>query len=287
MSARTGGVRCRVVVADDEPVAASALAADLRRLGADVVAVTAGGAAAVAACVQHGPDACFTDIVMPDVDGLSVAAAIRRAAPRTAVVFVSAHPHYAVAAFGADVVDYVLKPVRRDRLAEALGRVLRAQAVANASKDGSDGAPVRTPHGPGSSREEHADDRVTGGSGSGAHGADDRLLVTERGAVHVIAVDDLEWVQADGYAVWLHTATRSWLLRERLHLLEARLRAADFIRVHRSALVRRGAIVHLEWTEPAAPVAVLASGARVRVARDRVPTVRALLAEPGGGDDGR
>jgi DNA-binding LytR/AlgR family response regulator len=257
MNGRAERTACRVVVADDEPVAAAALAAELRRLGADVVAVAGSGTAAVDACVAHRPDACFTDIVMPDIDGLAVAAAIRRAAPRTAVVFVSAHPHYAVTAFGADVVDYVLKPLRRERLADALRRVRAVR-----------GAPAPPP--------------VDG------HGAiapavagvpdDARLLVTERGAVHVVAIDDLEWVQADDYCVWLHTATRSWLLRERLHRLETRLAAADFVRVHRSALVRRGAIVRLEWPEPGAPVAVLASGARVRVARDRVAALRALLA---------
>ncbi|MES2522570.1 MAG: response regulator transcription factor [Gemmatimonadota bacterium] len=271
MNASSGRAPCRVIVADDEPIAAAALAAELRRLGADVVAVTGGGAAAVAACAVHSPDACFTDIVMPDVDGLTVAATLRRAAPRTAVVFVSAHPHYAVAAFGADVVDYLLKPLRRERLADALRRVLRARD--SAAIGGIQGNVATAPA--------PVSQDAMGPTGVAA--GEDRLLVTERGAVHVVAIDDLEWVQADDYAVWLHTAARSWLLRERLHRLEARLAAAGFVRVHRSALVRRSAITRLEWVDPGAAVAVLASGARVRVARDRIAVLRLLLTQGGDG----
>ncbi len=225
----------RVVVSDDEPVAASGLADMLRGLGCEVVAVTARGHAAIEACRAWQPDACFTDIVMPDQDGLAVATALRSAAPQTAVVFVSAYAQFAVAAFGADVVDYVLKPARPERLAEAVARVRRAR--------------TETPQ--------------------------DRLVVTERGAAHVVAVADIEWVQADGYSAWLHTPGRSWLLRERMHRLEERLASAGFIRVHRSALVRRDAIVSVE--QGTEPVVVLRSGARVRVAADRLGELRALL----------
>jgi DNA-binding LytR/AlgR family response regulator len=226
-----------VVVADDEPIAAVALAAELRRLGCDVVAVAPGGAGAVAACVAARPDACFTDVAMPDRDGLAVARALRDVAPGVRVVFVSAHPHYAVAAYGADVVDFVLKPVRRSRLADAVARVRRAIGDAD----------------------------------------DDRVLVPERGAVHVVPVRDLEWVQADGYCLWLHTPARAWLLRERMHRMERRLAGAGFVRVHRSALVRADAVRALEAPVDADPVAVLRSGARVRVARERVAELLARL----------
>jgi two-component system LytT family response regulator len=103
------------------------------------------------------------------------------------------------------------------------------------------------------------------------------VLVPERGAVHVVPVRDLEWVQADGYCLWLHTPARAWLLRERMHRMERRLAGAGFVRVHRSALVRADAVRALEAPVDAEPVAVLRSGARVRVARERVAELLARL----------
>jgi len=228
----------RVVVADDEPIAAAALAAELQRLGCDVVAICAHGKHAITRCAEVRPDACFTDIAMPECDGLAVARALRDAAPGVRVVFVSAHPHFAIEAYGADVVDFVLKPIRRARLADAVDRVRR----------------------------------VLGGSDS-----DDRILVTENGTVHVVPVRDIEWVQADGYNLWLHTATRAWLIRERMHRMEARLQSAGFLRVHRSALVRLKAIQSIEFPEHTEPSALLHSGTRVKLARDRLSALRDSL----------
>ena len=232
----------RVVVADDEPIAAASLADALRALGCDVVAVTTRGDAAIRACEALSPDACFTDVLMPQTDGLAVARTLATRAPGVRVVFVSAHPQFAVDAFGADVIDYVLKPVRRERLQEAVVRVQGARL----SRD---------------------------------DGNDERLLVPERGAVHVVSIREIEWVQADRYSVWLHTPRRAWMLRERMHRLEERLTSAGFIRVHRSALVRRSAIVSIESSGEDEPQLTLRSGAQVRVARERVRMVRDAIAE--------
>lgn len=89
--------------------------------------------------------------------------------------------------------------------------------------------------------------------------------------------DRRDWVQADAYYLWLHTAARAWMLRERMHRMQSRLESAGFLRVHRSAMVRRTAIVPLDTTQAAEPCLVLRSGARVRVARDRLTMVRDSL----------
>lgn len=228
----------RVVVADDEPIAASALAFELRRLGCDVVAVTGTGDAAIAACLEHRPQLCVTDVAMPGRDGLAVARALRTAAPDIRVVFVTAHPHYAVEAFAEDVIDFVPKPVRRSRLADAIARVRRSMA----------------------SGEEEP-----------------RLVVGERGALHMLSVRDIEWVQADGATLWLHTPLRAWAVRERMQQMETQLAPHGFVRVHRSAMVRESAIVSLVPGDEGEHVVVLRSGARVRVARDRVTAIRERL----------
>ncbi|WP_309669897.1 LytTR family DNA-binding domain-containing protein [Gemmatimonas sp.] len=228
----------RIVVADDEPIAAASLAAELQRLDCDVVAICANGESAIARCAALQPDACFTDVAMPERDGLAVARALREAAPGVRVVFVSAHPHFALEAYGADVVDFVLKPVRRARLADAVDRVRRA---------------------------------------IGATDHDDRILVSEHGSVHVVPIREIEWVQADGYNLWLHTTRRAWLIRERMHRMEARLQSAGFLRVHRSALVRLSAIQSIEQAEPNEPTVVLRSGVKVKAARDRLNDIRNAL----------
>ena len=236
MTNTTGGLR--VVVADDEPVAAESLAAELHRLGCTVLAVTRSGDAAIAACGELRPDACFTDVSMPGTDGLAVARALRSVASGVRVVFVSAHPHFAVDAYSADVVDFVLKPLRRSRLADAVDRVQRSRV----EPDGGD-----------------------------------RLLIPERGTIHLVPIRDIEWVQADAYYLWLHTATRAWILRERMHRMQARLVTAGFIRVHRSAMVRRTAIMSLEAPQASEPSVVLRSGERIYVARSRLALIRESL----------
>ncbi|MFN8667995.1 MAG: LytTR family DNA-binding domain-containing protein [Gemmatimonadaceae bacterium] len=228
----------RVVLAEDEPLAAAALAHELTRLGCTVVAVTGTGDAAIEACLAHRPALCITDVAMPGRDGLAVARALRAAAPDIRVVFVTAHPQYAVDAFAEEVIDFVPKPVRRARLADALARVQRSVA-------------------------------------SGAE--EPRLVVGERGAMHVLAVRDLEWVQADGATLWLHTAHRAWALRERMGEMEARLAPHGFVRVHRSSLVRVSAIASLGSGDDGEHLLVLRSGAKVRVARDRVIAVREAI----------
>lgn len=238
MTLPTASTALRVVVADDEPIAAESLAAELRRLGCDVLAVARSGRAAIDACASLRPAACFTDVSMPGTDGLAVARALREVSPGVRVVFVSAHPHFAVDAYAADVVDFVLKPIRRSRLVDAVERVTRSRTEPDAG---------------------------------------DRLLVPERGAVHLVPIRDIEWVQADGYYLWLHTAQRAWMLRERMHRLEARLVDAGFLRVHRSAMVRIAAVVSLDASGGSEFNAVLLSGARVKVARDRVATIRDVL----------
>jgi DNA-binding LytR/AlgR family response regulator len=233
----------RVVVADDEPLAVQALSRELTTMGCHVVESVATGEAALAACVRHRPHVCIADIAMPDRDGLSLARALRVAAPSVRVVFVTAHPQYAVDAFAEEVVDFVPKPIRRTRLADALGRVRRSIAA----------------------------------------GEDEpRLIVGERGALHVLAVREIEWVQADGATLWLHTAHRAWAQRDRMQRMEALLTAHGFVRVHRSALVRLGAVMSLVVGDEREHVLVLRSGVRVRVARDRVAEVRAGLAAMGG-----
>lgn len=229
----------RVVVAEADLSAADLLCRQLVALDCQPVAVVANGDEALTACLTHRPHCCVAEVDIPVRDGLSLARALRVAAPEVRMLFVTANPAYAVDAFAEEIVDFVLKPVRRARLADALARVRRAVAL--------------------------EDDEP-------------RLLVGERGALHVLAVRDLEWVQADGATLWLHTAHRAWARRERMQRIEQELAPHGFLRVHRSALVRLGAVTSLAQGTHREHVLRLRSGREVRVARYRVADVREALA---------
>jgi two-component system LytT family response regulator len=234
-----GRAPLRVVVAEDELRAAESVAQLLTLLGCQVVAVAATGERALEACVTHRPHCCVSEVTLPVLDGLALARSLRIAAPEVRMIFVSAHLRYAIDAFAEAVIDFVPKPIRRPRLSEALDRVRQ---------------------------------RVTSGDDA------PRVLVGERGAVHMLSIRDLEWVQADGATLWLHTAHRSWARRERMQRLEEDLAPHGFVRVHRSALVRLGAVTSLVPGNDRAHLVRLRSGTQVRVARDRVAIVRDALA---------
>jgi two-component system LytT family response regulator len=197
----------RLLIVDDEPPAR----ARLRRLLAalpdvQVVGEAEGGLQALALAEALRPDALLLDVQMPELSGLDVAASLADDGP--AVVFVTAYDDYALPAFEAAAVDYLLKPVDPARLARALERLRRRRPVA-------------------------------------ARPAADRLVVSERGQLQVIACRDLLWLQAADNYVELHTAQRTHLLRRTLDALLADL-GPGFVRIHRSRAVALAAVVAVE-----------------------------------------
>jgi len=198
----------RVLIVDDEAPARERL----RRLllafpDVEVIAQARDGEEALAAIATHAPDALFLDVQMPGPDGLDVAASLPEPAP--AVVFVTAHDHYALQAFEAAALDYLLKPVEPERLARAVQR-LRDRV----------GAP-RPPLRPA------------------------RLLVPDRGRTHVLAVAELLWLEAADNYVVLHTADRAPLLRRTLSGLLDDL-GEGFVRTQRGAAVALAHVLELE-----------------------------------------
>jgi two-component system, LytTR family, response regulator AlgR len=123
----------RVLIVDDEPLARERLGQLVTELGHAVCADAADAPSALANLASEKPDVALLDIRMPGPDGLSVARQIAREYPETRVVMVTAYPDHALAAFDAAVRDYVLKPVRKERLAEALGRIQATPQLEGAS----------------------------------------------------------------------------------------------------------------------------------------------------------
>ena len=236
----------RVLVVDDERPALDELAFLLTnddRVSA--VLTTDSGAEALRLLQRERVDAVFLDIAMPGLTGLDLANVLSQFKEPPPVVFVTAHEEHAVDAFDLNAVDYVLKPVRRARLAEALRRVVESGAVA--------GLP-----------------------------ADDNIAVELGGVTRFVSRSAVRYVEAHGDYARLHTGAGSHLVRVPLAALEADWRDAGFVRIHRSLLV---ALRHIEEVRmDGGRCTVVVAGDALAVSRRHTPELRELLvrrARPG------
>jgi two-component system, LytTR family, response regulator AlgR len=252
----------RVLIVDDEALARSRLAALVRECPEPVCEVAAECANARQAAEwlqQHEgqADVALLDIQMPGALGTELAADFKRMARPPAVVFVTAHSEHALAAFDLEAVDYLTKPVKRDRLFAALQRAARrAPARANA---------------------------VAGADDNGTTAV---LVVSERGRVVRVPLADVLYLKAELKYVTLRTATHSYVLDDSLTDLEVRL-GERVLRVHRNALVARQAVRALErrkladseeeGNEIGWAVQVAATGEWLSVSRRQVAAVREAL----------
>jgi two-component system response regulator AlgR len=217
----------RVLLVDDEELARlrlRGLVHDCIEPAARVVGEAANATQALAWLSTHTCDVLLLDVQMPGRDGTQLAAELRQRADAPAVVFVTAHAQHALRAFDLEAVDYLTKPVRRERLQAALQRVAQRLAQRAAA------AP-----------------RVQGLSGLPASGAAEApvIVVTDRGRVLRVPLSEVLYLKAELKYVTLRTAAHTHVLDEALSDLELRL-GDSFLRVHRNALVARAAVRALE-----------------------------------------
>ncbi len=234
------------VVVDDEPLAREVLRELLGRDPAvRIVAECANGFDAVKAVADLVPDIVFLDIQMPKLDGFEVLSLLpRREDGRPAVVFVTAWDQYAVKAFEANAVDYLLKPFDRARLEAALARVKARLASGRAAPPPGLPAAARDPAFP-----------VT------------RVVVKDGANITVLPVAAIDFVKAEDDYVLLRAGGRDHLKADTLASLEAQLPGDRFVRVHRSYLINLDRLARLEAGETGAQTAVLKDGTQVPVSR--------------------
>ncbi|NLU82498.1 LytTR family DNA-binding domain-containing protein [Rhodococcus sp. HNM0569] len=238
-----------VLAVDDEKPALDELVFLLREQDRVGLVHTASDATTALRILQSGDiDAAFLDINMPGLDGLELAGILRNFAAAPAVVFVTAHDDRAVAAFDLGATDYLLKPLREERLAESIRRIAEQRAR-------TDGA---------------ADD------------AENDVIPVELGGVTtLVRRSSVQWVEADGDYARLHTATGSHLVRIPISSLEARWADAGFLRVHRSYLISlplvtgirsvgTGVVVCLRGGPGDPPVELPVSRRHARTLKDRL-----------------
>jgi len=242
----SGASLLSAVVVDDEPLARELLRELLGRLpDVTVVAECANGFEAVKAIAERAPDVVFLDVQMPKLDGFEVLSLLpKREDGRPAVVFVTAYDQYAVKAFEANAVDYLLKPFDKARLAAAVERVRSRLAAGQAAPPPGLATEARGPARPVS-----------------------RVVVRDGADITVLPVATIEWVKAEDDYVLLRAGGRDHLKAETLGSLEAQLPKDRFVRIHRSYLLNLDRLVRLEAGATGTPTAVLRDGTELPVSR--------------------
>ena len=218
----------RAVVADDEALAREQIREFLKRFDdCELVSECASGVEAVEAIEQHRPELLFLDIEMPELNGFEVLQQSHAVLP-SAVVFVTAYDKYAIQAFEAHALDYLLKPFDFERFERALSRA-RIQIAA--------------------SRSGELNEKLLAILESRNVKAKylDRLAIKSRGRVIFLKTDEIAWIEAAGNYLELHSGKESHLIREPIGDFEQRLNPERFIRIHRSCIVN---VEHIKELQP-------------------------------------
>lgn len=239
----------KVILVDDEALARGVLREYLAaHADIEIIAECANGFEAVKAITELAPDLVFLDIQMPKLDGFEV---VGLAGARTRYIFVTAYDQYALKAFEVHAVDYLLKPFSQQRLDDALSQARRQAAPASldtlVQDSGTRGLPLS------------------------------RLLIREGSQVHVLALDKIDYIEAQGDYIQVSTEGRRLLKNQRLAELETQLDARQFLRLHRSFIVNIERIARIEQYAKDSHAAILQDGTRIPFSRSAYQRLRHLI----------
>lgn len=254
----------RTILVDDEKLATQGLQLRLEaHPDVEVVDTALNGREAIRKIKTHKPDLVFLDIQMPGFDGFSVIQGLMEVEPPL-VVFVTAYSDHAIRAFEAQAVDYLVKPVEPERLADALDRVRQRLAERRGVAEVERLKTVLAEVAP------EAVEEFEGEATADAPAADryEKMInIKDRGQIFRVDVDSIERIDAAGDYMCIYTADNSLILRETMKDLEKRLDPRNFQRVHRSTIVNLSQVKQVKPHTNGECFLVLGSGAQVKVSR--------------------
>lgn len=260
-------MKLRVLIVDDEPLARDVIRHWLAdKAGVEIVAECGNGIDALACLRRQAVDLVYLDVQMPEMDGFMLLQQARDIRI-PAVVFVTAYDKYALRAFEAHALDYLLKPFDKERFDRSFERARRALEQDRAGEFqkrlcalvGAMGAPGSLP------------------AAASAGGYPARLTVRHDGRIVLVRPADLLWIEAEGDYVRLHTSDHRYLIHEPLGRLAAQLDPGLFVRIHRSAIVN---VEHIREMEPHANgeyQVVMQNGVRLKASRTHRERLLAAL----------
>lgn len=237
----------QILIVDDEELARRLIREYLQaHSDLEIIGECENGLEALQAITDQNPDLIFLDIQMPKLSGLEV---LELAGRNSGVIFTTAYDQYALKAFDLHALDYLLKPFSQQRFDEALAKGRKMLGQSN-----------------------------PGLHGLLAHTSKlERIVIRERGQVHVIPVDQIDYVEAQDDYINIHSAGKSHLKTQSLSELEAQLDNSKFVRIHRSYLIRLAALKGLQRVGKDAQVAVLQSGAQLPISRAGYERLKNML----------
>ncbi len=244
----------RVLIIDDEPLARMVVLEYLQPFNnqLQVMQECGDGFEGIKAIMQYQPDLIFLDVQMPKINGFEMLELVEQP-PQ--VIFTTAFDEYAIKAFEAHAVDYLLKPFSRDRFNKAVEKYLSQSGTAPAAK----------------ATEALLD------SASQSPAQHERIVVKTGTKVKIIPVHDVEYLAADDDYVSIHTAEGSFLKNKTMSFFEQTLDARQFVRVHRSYIIRISEITRIDPYEKDTHLAILKSGARIPVSKTGYVKLKQVL----------
>ena len=260
----------RAIVVDDEPLARDCVRVALdAQDDVELVAECGNGESAVQAIREHEPDLVFLDVQMPGMDGFEVIARIGADA-MPPVIFVTAYDRHALRAFEVHALDYLLKPFDDDRFGEVLERARAHLAVARDSELGRRLSALLTDR----LGKSALDDRPRAAEGRYLA----RFTTRDGERIRFVAVRDVDWIEAHGNYVRLHSGESTSLVRATLSSIADRLDPRTFVRIHRSTIVNIDRIREVQPWFGGDYIAIMRDGRQLRVSRSRAS---ALLSSTG------
>ena len=248
----------KAIIVDDEALARKNLEALLRDdPDIEIISQCGSGAEAVKLIRKTPPDLLFLDVQMPEIDGFAV---LRKITPLSipAIVFVTAHDQYALRAFDAHALDYLLKPFSDERFAVTLERAKNQIRQRNDADLSRKLQALLTEHAGAESESAPADPDYLS-----------RFLIKEASRVFFVKAEEIDWIEAADYYVNLHTGSKSHMLRETMSDLEERLDPNRFLRIHRSAIVNLHRVKEVLARPGGEYLVILKDGSQLKLSRSR------------------
>jgi two-component system, LytTR family, response regulator len=247
----------RALVVDDEPLARRAVRRFLgKNAGVNVIGECGDGESAVRAIRQRKPDLVFLDIQMPEMDGFQVLSEVG-ANEMPVTIFVTAYDRYALRAFDANAIDYLLKPIGKERFERALTRA-KQRIDGKLNQDDVHRIISRL-------------ERL-----AAAQTYPDRLAIPKNGRMSFVATKDIDWIEAEGNYVRLHVGNRDYEFRETLAALKEKLNPSEFLRIHRSTIVNIQRIKEIQAWFHGHHRVLLEDGTELRMSRYQREIARKL-----------
>ena len=267
--------KIRVILVDDEPLANTGMRARLARYPElEIIGECLNGRDAVKQIKALTPDLIFLDIQMPGLDGFGVVRALL-GGPAPLVIFVTAYDKYAIDAFEANALDYLVKPVDEERLDDAIDRVRNAIKSRTASERESKLVELLA-----SLSDEDRDrikELIDDPEWTNKERFTERLSFKDGSKVVILNADDIEWIDAAGDYMCVHAGGKTHIIRETMKTLQQRLDPARFQRIHRSAIVNVNKVKELHPHSKGEYFLTLENGSELKLSRSYKNVVARFL----------